>query len=53
MDENQKEEVLQAIEGAANFMRGVSFDPSVPAHIKEALANKTSELESVVEKYID
>ena len=39
--------------GAANFMRGMSFDPSVPSEQKQALTGKAREIEAVVEKHLD
>lgn len=53
MDDETKEELLQALEGAANFMRGMSFDPSVPSEQKQALTGKAREIEAVVAKHLD
>ena len=53
MNEETKEELLQALDGAANFMRGMSFDPSVPSEQKQALTDKGKELLAIVEKHLD
>ncbi|ETR94596.1 hypothetical protein [Acinetobacter lactucae] len=44
-----KDELLEVIEGASNFMRGMQFDPRLPSDIKTALIEKALELEEVVE----
>ncbi len=51
MNEEQKEEVLQALESAANFMRGMQFDPRVGQEQKQALGSKANEIDRIVEKY--
>lgn len=50
--EELKDELLQALEGAANFMRGMTLDPAIPTEQKIALIHKTREIESVVEKHL-
>jgi hypothetical protein len=40
MSELLKEELLLAIESAANMLRGMTMDPAIPAHAKEALCVK-------------
>jgi len=52
MNEEQKEEVLQMLESAANFMRGMQFDPSIGQEQKQALASKASDIDKVIEKYL-
>lgn len=51
-NEEQEEELLQALEGAEHFLVGMSFDPRIPADVKEALTNKASELNGVVRKNV-
>lgn len=52
MNEEQKEEVLQTLESAANFMRGMQFDPTLGQAQKQALGSKANEIDLVVEKYV-
>lgn len=53
MNEEMREELLQALESAANFMRGMSFDPALPSDRKSALTDKAMEIEAVIEMYIE
>lgn len=48
-----KNELLEVIEGASNFMRGMQFDPRLPSDIKSALIEKSLELDQVVEDNLD
>ena len=52
MNEEQKEEVLSAVQSAANFLRGACFDVRLPKDTREAMANKANELDKIVEKYV-
>lgn len=47
------EEAVEALEGVANMLRGMSFDPSIPKHAQEAMLSKVLELEVVILKYED
>jgi hypothetical protein len=42
-----KDELIQTIEAAANFCRGMALDPSVPSHAKEACQHRAAELDKV------
>ncbi len=53
MSELLKEELLLAIESAANMLRGMTMDPAIPAHAKEAMRSKYAELEAIVERNAD
>ena len=53
MNEEIKEELLQALEGAAYFMLGMCHDPAVKNMQKEALTDKGKELLAIVEKHLD
>ncbi len=45
--EDKFEEALQAMEGAANFCRGLGmFEQRLPADIKEACVSKANELDA-------
>lgn len=44
------DELLQLMEDAANMLRGMTMDPAIPAHAKDAMQSKIAELESAVEK---
>jgi hypothetical protein len=32
-------------------MRGMTLDPSIPGHVKEALSDRIKELDDLVDKY--
>ncbi|KQG36980.1 hypothetical protein APC39_15450 [Acinetobacter pittii] len=44
------EELLEQLESVANFMRGMQFDPRIPADTKEALNNRVQRIDEIVEK---
>ena len=49
---NKKKELIEnlkvEIEGVANFLMGMSFDPSIPDHVKEALKSKYDDLDKII-----
>ncbi|MFC2994686.1 hypothetical protein ACFODO_05225 [Acinetobacter sichuanensis] len=47
-----QEELLEALESAANFMRGMQFDPRLPVDMKSALIEKAVEIDDLVEKHL-
>lgn len=50
MTEDTTEELLQqAAESAANFLRGASMDPRLPADMKSAFAEKAAEIDEKIE----
>jgi hypothetical protein len=52
MEDYEKIEVLlEAIEGAANMMRGMQHDSAIPCGAKNALAVKMAELDKLVDEY--
>lgn len=47
------EELLQALEGASNFCRGLAmFESRIPQDVKEALFCKTEEINEIVKKHL-
>ena len=46
-------ELLSLIESTANMLRGMTMDPAIPVHAKEAMRLKITELENTVENYVD
>jgi hypothetical protein len=46
-------ELFEAVEKARSFMMGMSFDPALPDHAKEALMHKAGELDKLTDKYSD
>lgn len=51
-DAIERNELLVAsIEGAANMMRGMQLDPSIPAAAKDAMSTKIKELDSIASDY--
>lgn len=53
MDEEVKEELLQELEAAANFMREMTFDPSVGVEQRQALTERARRIDAMVEKHLD
>lgn len=47
------EELLEALESVANFMRGMQFDTRLPSDAREALRERAMDLDDLVEKYQD
>ncbi|WP_353174140.1 hypothetical protein [Acinetobacter rudis] len=45
-----KEELLEQLESVANFMRGMQFDPRIPVDTKEALRERTMQIDDIVEE---
>lgn len=50
---NDNEELLEALESVANFMRGMGMDPRIPRDTKEALGERASDIDKLVQKYLD
>lgn len=46
------EELLEQLESVANFMRGMQFDPRIPADTKEALLERAQEIDGLVEQHL-
>lgn len=42
------EELLQLMEDTANMLRGMTMDPDIPAHAKDAMWSKIAALEAAV-----
>tara|TARA_R110001599_G_scaffold33832_3_gene108803 strand:- start:2764 stop:2958 length:195 start_codon:yes stop_codon:yes gene_type:complete len=53
MDDEIKEELLLAIEGAANYLRGMALDPRLVGDTRSACIEKSTELRAIVEKHLD
>lgn len=47
------EELLEQLESVANFMRGMQFDPRIPADTKEALLERAQEIDELVEQHLE
>ncbi|MFW1826674.1 hypothetical protein [Acinetobacter sp. ULE_I092] len=47
------EELLEALESVANFMRGMGLDPRIPYDTKEALKERASDIDELVGKYLE
>lgn len=52
MNEDDKEELLQLLESTSNMLRGMTLDPSIPRHAKEAMFSRIETLEAAVEKHL-
>ena len=46
------EELLEQLESVANFMRGMQFDPRIPADTKGALLERAQEIDELVEQHL-
>lgn len=44
------EELLQLMEDTANMLRGMTMDPAIPAHAKDAMRARIAKIEAAVEK---
>ncbi len=42
-------ELIEALEGAANMMRGMLMDPAIPQGAKDALQDKINEIEELLD----
>lgn len=47
------EEILEQLEAAANFMRGMQFDLRIPNDARQALLERAQEIDEVVEKHLN
>lgn len=47
------DELLEALESVANFMRGMGLDPRIPHDTKEALKERASDIDDLVGKYLE
>lgn len=45
-------ELLEQAEKTANMLRGMTMDPAIPNHAKEAMRLKITEIENTVENYV-
>jgi hypothetical protein len=45
------EEIALLLESTANMLRGMTLDPSIPEHAKEAMRERIDELEAAVSKF--
>ncbi|MCU4491488.1 hypothetical protein KTI63_03280 [Acinetobacter guillouiae] len=50
---NDNDELLQALESVANFIRGMGMDPRIPHDTKEALKLRASNIDDLVQKYLE
>lgn len=51
MTDELKEELLSIIDETANFLRGMSMDPAIPKHAKEAILVRITTLDAIVEQH--
>ena len=49
--EKSTDELIEELENASNFMRGVMLDPRLPVDIKSALMRKVIEVDTITEDY--
>ena len=47
------DELIELIESTANMLRGMTLDPAIPEHAKDAMRHHIDVLETAVEKYLD
>lgn len=46
------DDALELLESTSNMLRGMTMDPSIPAHAKEAMQVRISEIERAVEEHL-
>lgn len=46
------EEVIEIIEQTANMLRGMTMDPAIPKHAKEAMRSRILQLDEAAEKLL-
>jgi vacuolar-type H+-ATPase subunit E/Vma4 len=47
------ENLLQNLEGAANFMRGMTLDRAIPPHARAALQSRIEKIDGLVEQVLE
>ena len=47
------EELFEKLESVATFMRGMQFDPRIPADTKEALLERAQEIDELVDQHLE
>lgn len=47
------EEVLQLMERTANMLRGMTMDPAIPEHTKDAMRERIKMLDAAIESCFD
>ncbi|MFW1800858.1 hypothetical protein ACG9YX_12605 [Acinetobacter nematophilus] len=50
---NDNEELLEALESVANFIRGMGMEPRIPHDTKEAFGERISDIDKLVQTYLD
>jgi hypothetical protein len=53
MNDDLKELLLSELESVANFLRGMSLDPALPKHTKEALQFRISKIDKLTEQHTE
>lgn len=51
--DDDKDQLIQAIEGASNFLLGMTLDPRLHPDIRAAVAAKSKELGVVAESFLE
>ena len=52
-EETVLEKCVSLMEDTANMLRGMTMDPAIPEHAKEAMRSRSAELEAMVETVIE
>ena len=52
-EETVLEKCVSLMEDTANMLRGMTMDPAIPDHAKEAMRSRFAELEAMVETAIE
>jgi hypothetical protein len=45
------DELIELLEKTANMLRGMTFDPQIPAHAKTAMRERAEEIDACIEKH--
>ena len=51
MTGDEIEDILLLLESTANMLRGMTMDPVIPAHAKDAMRHRIAQLELAVKKH--
>lgn len=52
-DSGEIEELVELIDSTSNMLRGMTMDPAIPKHAKDAMWSRIAQLEAVVEAHVN
>jgi hypothetical protein len=45
-----RDDLIEALEAASNFCRGMALDPAIPQHAKDACLSRSNQIDELVSK---